>query len=53
VIGINQAVAGGVQNIGFAIPIDKVRSAVAILKDQPSQAPNASDGDTNDTTSSS
>jgi 2-alkenal reductase len=53
VIGINQAVAGGAQNIGFAIPIDKVRSVVANLKEQPGEAPNASDADTDGDTSSS
>ena len=39
VIGINQAVAGGAQGIGFAIPIDTVRTTVAMLQQQPAAGP--------------
>jgi S1-C subfamily serine protease len=39
VIGINQAVAGGAQGIGFAIPIDAVKSNVAGLLQHPQSAP--------------
>lgn len=39
VIGINQAVAGGAQGIGFAIPIDAVRTTVAGLLQHPADAP--------------
>ncbi len=34
VIGINTAVAGQAQNIGFAIPIDQARSAIASVKEK-------------------
>jgi S1-C subfamily serine protease len=39
VIGINQAVAGGAQGIGFAIPIDAVKAKVAMLMSHPDGAP--------------
>ena len=39
VIGINQAVAGGAQGIGFAIPIETVRRTVAMLEQQPAAGP--------------
>jgi S1-C subfamily serine protease len=39
VIGINQAVAGGAQGIGFAIPISAVRTTVAELLQHPTGAP--------------
>jgi serine protease Do len=39
VIGINQAVAGGAQGIGFAIPIETVRRTVATLQQQPAAGP--------------
>jgi S1-C subfamily serine protease len=39
VIGINQSVAGGAQGIGFAIPIDVVRTTVADLLQRPTNAP--------------
>jgi putative serine protease PepD len=39
VIGINQSVAGGAQGIGFAIPIDAVRTTVAELLQHPTDAP--------------
>jgi S1-C subfamily serine protease len=32
VIGINQSVAGGAQGIGFAIPVDAVRTDVAAMQ---------------------
>jgi serine protease Do len=34
VIGVNTAVAGGAQNIGFAIPIKEVEAAIASVKSQ-------------------
>lgn len=34
VIGMNTAVAGSAQNIGFAIPINEVKSAIASVKDK-------------------
>jgi S1-C subfamily serine protease len=40
VIGINQSVAGDAQGIGFAIPIDSVRTTVAQLLQHPTDAPN-------------
>jgi putative serine protease PepD len=40
VIGINQSVAGDAQGIGFAIPIDAVRTTVAALLQHPTGAPN-------------
>jgi serine protease Do len=40
VIGINQSVAGDAQGIGFAIPIDAVKTTVADLLQHPTGAPN-------------